>query len=723
MCRPWLLLACTLGLVAEPPAPPSTPKKPVQDTYHGVTVTDDYRWLEDGKDPAVRQWIDAQNHYARSVLDASPALPRIRQRLQDLLGTPQTSYSSLRQAGGQLFAIKRQPPKEQPFLVVMKSVGDADSARVLLDPVTIDPSGKTSIEFYVPSRDGKLVAVVLAQGGSEEGAVHVYEVATGTKRPDTIPRVEVIGFGDLVWDADNTGFFYTRFPRDGERPKEDLNFFPQIYHHQLGSPTANDRYEIGKEFPKIAEPALTGSDDGRWLLVTSQNGDGGEFEHFLRDPAGKWARLTRFSDGIGPGAFGAGNDHALYLYSRQGTPRGKILRLPLDAPNLARAQTVVPESSVAIDALAWIHNAHSFGASFVPVPGGLYVLDVEGGPSRLRFVRQGGGEQVVSLPRICSVEDVVPIGGDELLVRVETFTEPPAWARVSSGGTLVSRTPLAQTSPADFSHIEVVRETATSKDGTKVPLTILYRKGAPLDGNNPALLTGYGGFGISITPHFQPGRLLWLEQGGVLAVANLRGGGEFGEEWRRAGNLTHKQNVFDDFLACAQHLTERKYTRPERLAIEGGSNGGLLMGAALTQRPELFRAVVAHVGIYDMLRLERNPNGVYNVPEYGSVKDPSQFEALYAYSPYHHVKTGTAYPAVFLLCGANDPRVDPGDSRKMAAALQSATSSGRPVILQTDFGSGHGHGDNLSKQINQAADVYGFLFTQLGITYQAGHSP
>ena len=262
---------------------------------------------------------------------------------------------------------------------------------------------------------------------------------------------------------------------------------------------------------------------------------------------------------------------------------------------------------------------------------------------------------------------------------------------------------------------------AVSNDGTRVPLNILRRKGISLDGSHPTLLTGYGGFAISIPPGFSVDRRLWLEQGGVLAIANLRGGSEYGEDWHKAGNLTHKQNVFDDFAACARHLIERKYTNPEKLAIEGGSNGGLLMGAALTQHPELFRAVVAHVGLYDMLRFEQHPNGAFNVTEYGSIKDYEQFKAIHAYSPYQNVKDGTAYPAVFLLTGANDGRVDPAHSRKMAARLQAATSSKRPVLLQIQFDSGHGIGDNLTDAINRAADVHAFLFEQLGMKYQPPH--
>jgi prolyl oligopeptidase len=271
------------------------------------------------------------------------------------------------------------------------------------------------------------------------------------------------------------------------------------------------------------------------------------------------------------------------------------------------------------------------------------------------------------------------------------------------------------TSPVDFDDIEVVREFATSKDGTKVPLNILRKKGLKLDGQNPTLLYGYGGYGISLTPGFDSTRRIWFDAGGVYAVANLRGGGEYGEQWHKAGNLTRKQNVFDDFIAAAEHLIQRRYTSPDKLAVQGGSNGGLLMGAFLTQRPDLARAVVAHVGIYDMLRVELDPNGQFNVTEFGTVNDAAQFQALFAYSPYHHVRSGVKYPAVLLTTGENDGRVNPAQSRKMAARLQAATASDRPILFRSTASAGHGIGTALKERIAEQADVYGFLFDQLGI--------
>jgi prolyl oligopeptidase len=588
-----LVLSCLAALrPADLPPPPPTPKHPVTDTYHGVRVVDDYRWLEDGKDPAVRRWIDEQNQHTRAYFDRLPDLAKIRHRVQELVGGSSPDYLALRFRKGVFFALKAQPPKNQPFLVTLKSVQEPLGEHVVLDPNRLDPKGTTTIDFYVPSPDARLVAVSLSEGGSENGTVHVYEVDSGKELPDTIERVYGgTAGGSLAWNADGTGFYYTRYPRGSERPPEDLDFYQQIYFHKLGTPTAEDVYSLGKDFPRIAEVVLTARDDGRWILASVANGDGGEYAHYVLGPSGRWGQVTHFADGVIGAAFGP--DDQLFLLSHQDAPRGKVLRLPLATPRLDRATLVVPESPVTDPAAI---------QRIVPTDHRLYVVDMVGGPSRVRvFGLDGKAEGVVPLKPVASVGQIVRLHGDEVLFRSETFVDPPAWYRYDATANQVTRTSLYRTSPVDFGDVEVVRAFATSKDGTKVPLNILQRKGTKRDGNNPTLLNGYGGYNISEVPTFHAGLHLWLEQGGVYALANLRGGGEYGEEWHKAGNLTHKQNVFDDFTACARYLIEQRYTSPKRLAIEGGSNGGLLMGAALTQHPELYRAVVSHVGIYDML--------------------------------------------------------------------------------------------------------------------------
>jgi prolyl oligopeptidase len=701
MPKPLAMLLAA-GSIWAADAPPATLKHPVTDIYHGVKVVDDYRWLEDPADPAVRAWSDAQNGYARQYLDALPMRAALEKELQRLLANPSPRYRALVARHGKLFALKTLPPNEQPFLVTFDSPDNVSAVRTIIDPAQADPTGHTAIDFFVPSPDGRYVAVSLSQGGSESGNVHVYETATGKPLGDVVERVNGgTAGGSVAWNADGSGFYYTRYPRAGERPPADLDFYQQIWFHKLGS--REDTYSLGKDFPRIAEIALEASEDGRYVLARMSNGDGGEYAHYLLGPPSgaeaRWTQVARFADDVVSIEFG--HDGFLYLLSRQNAPMGKILKLPIDKAELAGAQTVVPESGVAIE-------------DFVPAGERLYVADLVGGPSQIRvFDTAGHPHGTVPLEPVSAVTEMLRYAG-QLLFQSNSYVHPPAWKLFDPASGKVAATQLAVTSPADFSDTEVLREFAVSKDGTKVPLTILRRKDTRLDGRNPVLLYGYGGYGVSLSPSFAPNLRPLLERGVVYAVANLRGGGEYGDAWHRAGNLTHKQNVFDDFASCARFLIDRHYTTPERLAIEGGSNGGLLMGAELTQHPELFHAVVSHVGIYDMLRVELSPNGAFNVTEFGTVKELSQFRSLYAYSPYHHVVDGTPYPAVLFLTGANDPRVDPANSRKMTARLQ-ASGTRQPVLLRTSGTSGHGIGTALSERIAEQADVLAFLFAQWGI--------
>jgi prolyl oligopeptidase len=680
------------------------------DEYHGVKVTDDYRWLENWDDPAVRAWSDAQNQRTRAYLDGLAVREPIRKWLREVANATSVSYYAIRLPRDVFFAMKVQPPKNQPFLITLKSLDDPGSERVILDPNQFN-SKHTAIDFYVPSLDGRYVAVSLSEGGSEEGTVHVYDVATGKETGDVIPRVNKgTGGGSVTWNTDGSGFFYTRYPAGTERPKEDLDFYQQIYFHKLGTPVGVDTYSIGKEFPRIAETSMHTSYDGRYVLAQVANGDGGEFAYYLMDlsggRAGEWTQLAQFSDEITQAVLG--KDQALYLLSVNNAPRGKILRMPLEKPALANAETVVPESDAAIQA-------------FVPSATLLYVIDSIGGPSRVRLIDHKGHDkgEVPTLPT-SAVYGATSLRGDDLLYENESYLTPGAFYRYDASGGKTTRTALYQTSPVNFNDAEVVREWAVSKDGTKIPMSVIRKKGIKLDGSAPALLTGYGGFNVSLTPFFDPTVRLWLDRGGVSVVANLRGGGEYGEGWHHAGNLTKKQNVFDDFAACAQHLMDAGYTKQANLAIIGGSNGGLLMGAELVQHPEMYRAVVSFVGIYDMLRNEVvTANAIFNITEYGTVKDAEQFKALYAYSPYQGITDGVAYPAVLFLTGANDPRVSPANSRQFTARLQAASSSEAPVLLRTSSNTGHGIDSSLDEQLEEGADVWAFLFTQLGLRMNA----
>jgi prolyl oligopeptidase len=685
--------------------PPVAEKKAVVDSYHDTKVEDPYQWMESSTDPKVQEWTKGQNKYTRAMLDKLPGRDAIRKRVTELLTWQSPAHVVLTKAGETLFALKIQPPKQQPMLVTLGSLSDTASERILVDPTVVDPSGKTTIDFFVPSPDGKRVAVSLSKDGTESGDVSIYDVATGQALPnEVVPRVNGgTAGGSLAWTGDGKGYFYTRYPTGTERSAEDLNFYQQVYHHVVGTPTEKDTYALGKDFPRIAMTELDTSKDGKYISALVANGDGGEYMLYVYGPSGQWQQVSRFEDKVVGARFG--QDGALYLKSHKDAPRGKVLRLALATPSLDKATVVVPEGKATI-------------MGFLPTQGRLYITEQLGGPSQLRMVDLKGQDLglVPTLP-VSTVGGLESEGGDDILFANLSYVEPLAWYRYSAKDGKVTKTALAQTSPADFSDIEVIRTEATSKDGTKVPLSILKPKGVKLNGNNPTLLTGYGGFNVSITPGFNKLSRAWLEQGGVIAIANLRGGSEFGEEWHANGSLTKKQNVFDDFYACAKLLVEQKYTQPKKLAIQGGSNGGLLMGAAVTQHPEMYGVVVARVGIYDMLRVELTPNGQFNTTEYGTVKNPEQFQALYAYSPYHHVKDGTKYPPVLFTSGANDPRVDPFHSRKMVARMQAATGGKGRIFLRA-AGGGHGMGTPLSDRIEEEVDVYAFVFNELGMKYQ-----
>jgi len=710
MTRVLLLVVVSSVAVA---APPPTLRKPVTDEYHGIAVKDPYRWLEDGTDKTVQKWSDDQNTYARAYLDKLPGTEQIRAKVKSILAAKTTTHGNLQYRPGKLFAVRRQPPREQPFLVVMPGPDKPDEAKVVIDPATIDKKGTTAIDWYVPSPDGSLVAVSLSKNGSESGDVHIYDVATGKPVHEVIPRVQNgTAGGDVAWTPDGKGIYYTRYPRGEERPAEDRDFYQQLYYHEIGTPIEKDRYELGKDLPRIVELKLEMHQPSGRLLVSAQNGDGGEFAFFVRETSGTWRQFSTFKDRLIQATFAPNGD--LLVVSRQDAPRGKILRLGTDL-DWKTARPLIPEGKEVI-------VTDFYGKpTVVATATRIYAIYQLGGPSEIRvFDMNGKPVAGPKRPPVSAVHELTPLADDDVLFGGASFVEPfgQYLFRAKSGET--SETPLCEKPPVKFDDVRVERELATSRDGTKVPVNILIPKNVELDGKAPCVLTGYGGFAISIEPGFNPSLRVFLDHGIIVAVANLRGGSEFGEEWHRAGRLTRKQNVFDDFAAACRHLIDRKYTSSARLAIRGGSNGGLLMGATLTQHPELMKAVVTQVGIYDMLRVELSSNGAFNVPEFGTVKDYDQFQALHAYSPYHHVQDGVKYPAILFMTGANDPRVDPMQSRKMAARLQAASASDAPILLRTSASTGHGLDTALSERVEEITDVDAFLFAQLGVEVKYG---
>jgi prolyl oligopeptidase len=715
-----LVLSCSGAHAVDKGAPP-TPAHDVLDTYFDVRVDDPYRWLENADDPSVKRWAAAQDARSRKYLDGLAIRNPIFDRLWRRISKTSAAFSSLRCVGDRIFALYSQPPKQQRMIAVLTREADPARARVIVDPNAINSRGTTAIDWFVPSPDGRLVAVSLSDSGSENGTLHIFDVASRLQVGEVIPGVQYpTAGGSLAWRADSRGFWYTRYPGP-DRPAAEQRFFQKLYFHRIGDRPAKDAYVLGREFPKVAEISLDNRFNSKFLLVTVANGDGGEYEHYVIAPDGRLHHVARFEDQIAAAVIGP--DNALYLVSRKDAPRGKLLKLDLGEPTLDHARLIVPESELVMQS-----GGHNGGEPITVTAKMLYVRELDGGPSRVAvFDHEGIPQGVLPLPGLATVDQVEPLSDGTVLYSISTYLRPPYFSRYDEASGTAADTLLAQTSPVSYPDAVVVREFATSKDGTKVPLNIVHRKDVVLDGTHPAILTGYGGYGISQTPRFLgPDVRLWLDAGGVYVIANLRGGGEYGEVWHRQGSLTLKQNVFDDFAAAARYLIAQKYTSEGHLAAVGGSNGGLLVGASLTQHPELFRAVVSRVGIYDMVRAELDPNGLFNTTEFGTVNNERQFRALYAYSPYHQVTDDVKYPAVLMMTGENDGRVNPMQSRKMVARLQAATVSGRPVLLCISANAGHGVDSSLSIRANQMADAEAFLFDQLAVTLppeQNGSAP
>jgi prolyl oligopeptidase len=695
-------------------SPPPTDKQTVTDAFFGVTVSDPYRWLEDNTSAKGREWNEAQNAYTRAYLDPLPVRETLKTRLTTMIKATSPEYSRLTPAGDRIFAIYNDPQFQQAMLVTLSGDANPASRKAVLDPNSLDKSGLTAIDWYEPSHDGKRVAVSLSKGGSEDGTLHVYDTVSGKEVGEAIPRVQYpTAGGSLAWAADGNGFWYTRYPGD-EKPEADRRFFMQVYFHAIGHDWQKDILALGTQdgVPRIGEIFLDNRYAPDVVLASVQNGDGGDWAHWLIDGAGKKTPITKFEDKIVTATVGP--DHSLYLVSRNGAPNGKVLKLAAGVSDLAKAATVVVEGKGSI-----ITADSNTPRAPTITRDTMLVSYIVGGPNEVQaFGLDGKARGRLALPEIAAFGNIQALPDGDVMFGVSTYLRPRYYARWHAADGSIAETKLAVESPVKFDDAEVTREFATSKDGTKVPMNIIRRKGTKLDGANPVLLYGYGGYGVSQQPRFGgPTTRLLLDAGGIYVDANIRGGSEFGERWHEQGSLTKKQNVFDDFAAAGEYLIKTKYTDHAHLAMLGGSNGGLLMGAMITQHPQLAHAVISSVGIYDMVRVELDPNGSFNTTEFGTVKDEAQFKALYAYSPYHHVRQGEKYPAVLMMTGANDGRVNPMHSRKFTAALQAATASGLPVYLRISMKSGHGIGSSLDERISQSADWMAFLFDQLGMKF------
>ena len=667
------------------------------DRLHGVEVRDPYRWLEDGDADEVRRWSEAQGRHARTALDAVPFAPRIRERLRSLFSIGLVTAPSVH--GGRYFHQRRAGDQEQPVLYVRDGPDGAD--RVLLDPATLAADSTSALDWYYPSDDGRLLAYGVSEGGTERSVLRVRDVGSGQDLSDVIPDARACS---LAWRPDGSGFFYTRYPAPGTVPAGEENYHRRVYAHVLGRDGHEDPLAFADDRPKEDWPDVHLSPDGRWLAVSVSRG-WTRTDVYLRDlrAAPDETLYTTVVEGV-EALFGVTlrNDR-LYLQTNLQAPRSRLVAAALDRPGPESWRDVLPETDDVLEAAALIGDW-------------IVAVWLREASSRVT-IHARGGELIheAALPVLGSVSGLTgEWDGEEAFLGFASYAVPPTVYRLRLPEPALAPWARAEGDvDADRFRVRLVRY--PSRDGTIVSMFLVDARDRPADGRGPALLTGYGGFNISHTPAFGRGALLFLERGGLYAVAHLRGGREYGEDWHRAGMLANKQNVFDDFAAAAEFLVREGHAAPDRLAIMGGSNGGLLVGAALTQRPELFRAVVCQVPLLDMVRYHLFRIARLWIPEYGSPDDAEAFRWLHAYSPYHHVRDGTAYPAVLITTGESDSRVDPLHARKMAARLQAATSSGRPILLRVESRAGHGQGKPLSKSLDEWTDTWTFLFAELGL--------
>ncbi|WP_437754909.1 prolyl oligopeptidase family serine peptidase [Sorangium sp. So ce1389] len=673
------------------PAYPPTRAVPVKYALYGVEITDPYRWLEDGDAPEVKEWMRAQDAFTRAELSRLPEREAIASRLKQLFYID--AVSAPRHRRGRYFVSRRHATKEKS--IVYWKEGKGGEERVLLDPNSWSDDGSVSLGGWEVSWDGKNVAYKVQKNNSDEATLHVMDVASG-KRSD-VDVIEGAKYAYASWTPSGDGFYYVWLPTDPSIPVADRPGYAEVRFHRLGQDPRQDRVVRGKTGDPSTFLNASVSKDGRFLVLTVAHGWTSTDVYFrdLRRPGAQAAdrplavgRDAHYNVEVYKDRF--------YVHTDEGAPHYRVFEVDPDRPERAAWKEIVPERPDAT-------------LDSVSVVGGHLALSYLKDASSRVEVRALDGRLVREVP----LPGIGTVGGpsglpdeDEAYFSFESFTSPQEIYATSirTGETaLYTRTEV----PVDPSAFTVEQTFFPSKDGTKISMFIVRRKDMKKDGSSRALLYGYGGFQISQTPSFTASMYPWLERGGVYAVANLRGGGEYGEAWHRDGMLLKKQNVFDDFIGAAEHLVREGYTRPERLVIQGGSNGGLLVGAALTQRPELFRAAVCGVPLLDMVRYHLFGSGKTWISEYGSADDPAQFKALYAYSPYHHVRPGTRYPAVLLLSADSDDRVDPMHARKFAAALQAA-SAGGPVLLRIERNAGHGGADLIKAAVEKGADQISF---------------
>lgn len=687
---------------------PVARREVVNDTYFGTTIADPYRWMENWKGEEFQAWVKAQAAYTRASLEALPGRERLRACITALTNAGPDLHD-VRVMGERVFYLRRDPGERLAKLMVRLPTG---KEKVLFDPNVITGEAQTALDWYFPSWDGRSVAYGISQGGSENSVLHVLEVDSGIILDLAIPHTE---FTHVSWLEDNRSFVYHRFPEWPEGTPETEHYRDGCtYLHRLGEEVADDQ-------PVFGAPLSAGVDVGRddypflvlsplsdWMIGLVVHGDLEEKSIYaaprraLADPTTiPWKRVCDVADAVADyDLFG----DTIYLRTHNNAPRYQVIATSLHQPDLANAAVVVPESTVVIEA--------------IKVAGDYLLLsDLDGGIGRLRRVKRSGGDpEAILAPFEGSINEWASAPGSAfVLVQMASWVIAPRLYRCNVNASTLEDTGIAPPSPLDFSDIETHEVQYPAKDGTLVPLSLIHKQGLRLDGDNPTLLTGYGSYGISMTPFFLPHMKAWYDLGGVLAVAHIRGGGEYGKEWHLEGKGLNKGNTIEDFIAAAEYLIAEQYTRPGRLAGEGGSAGGITTGGALVRRPDLWAVMVMQVPVANALRAEFTANGPPNIFEFGSVTTEEGFRGLHIMDAYTEVLDGMAYPAVLLTAGANDPRVVIWQAAKMAARLQAATSSGKPVLLRVEFQGGHGMGSTQQQFNEEYADEFAFLCLQMGV--------
>ena len=692
-------------------APPTAPVRPVTDDYHGRKVIDPYRYMEDLKDAEVQAWFKGQNEYTRGVLASIPGRAELLARIKTLDEAAPASVSDLRRLpGGRLFYQKRLASEDVAKLYTRAGLDGKET--LLVDPTKLAaPAGAHySISYYGPSFDGRYVAYGVALSGSEDAVLHVVETATGRETGDTIDRAQ---FGNPGWLPDGRSLIYNRLQKTGPNSAPtDRYLKSRGYLHVLGTDPENDRPVIGFDLsPRVhvteTDIPFAGTIPGsKYILGLIAHGVQNEATIYaaaldrLDRPDIPWQKICDVEDEV-TGLDVRGDD--LYLVTHKGASRFKVTHTSLAHPDVVHAEVLLPPGEAVVRNVSAAQDA-------------LYVQSLDGGIGRLMRIPYGGQPEAVPLPfngtvSVAASDPRVP----GVLLDMTSWTRADKIYAYDPGTKEITNTGLQPAGPFDDpADVESVEVKATSYDGTLVPLSIVRKRGLKLDGTNPVLLRGYGAYGISEDPYFDPIMLAWLEHGGVSAIAHVRGGGEYGEDWHLAGKKLSKPNTWRDFIACAEYLIENKYTAPAKLGIIGGSAGGITIGRSITERPDLFAAAIDAVPMSDALRVEFTPNGPPNIPEFGSVQTLPGFEDLYAMSAYHHVLEGTRYPAVMLTTGFNDPRVISWEPAKLAARLQAATTSGKPIVLRVDYEAGHGIGSTKTQHQELFADEVSFLLWQFG---------